>query len=487
MDKMITDSSGEVMISNDGATILSKLEVAHPAAKMLVDTSHSQDLEAGDGTTSVGIITGSLLAAAQSLLEKGIHPTHIAQTFNECALKAEETLKAIAAPVDLTDRQSLIQSAITALNSKVVSQYADVLAPMAADAVMRIIDVKTATSVDVNNVRVIKKIGGTIDDSQLVNGVVIQSKAERQAGGPTRVQNAKIGLIQFQLSPPKPDLDSHVVVSDYQAMDRLLKDERSYILEMIKKISKTGCNVLMLQKSILRDATTDLSLHFLAKKKIMVINEVERTDIEFYARTLGLTPCAHIDAFTPEKLGSAELVEEESMPEGKLVTFTGLKQEGQQKFVSVLIRGSNRLMLDEADRSFHDALCVVRSLVRQRYLVAGGGAPEMEVAVRLAAWARTLPGAQSHIVRAYAEALEIIPYTLAENAGLHPIEIVTALRAAHAQGGKFMGINVKKGAVTDMWEEHVIEPLLVSTSAITLATECARMILKIDDIVPSKW
>jgi T-complex protein 1 subunit delta len=256
----------------------------------------------------------------------------------------------------------------------------------------------------------------------------------------------------------------------------------NYILQLVKKIKASGCNVLLIQKSILRDATNDLALHYLAKAKILVVRDIERDEIEYVAKTLGLQPIAHPDNMKPEKLGDAALVEEISLGTGRVVKVTGVARRGAT--ATVLLRGSNALMLEEADRSLHDALCVVRCLVHNRALLPGGGAPEVEMSRELNAWAKTLPGMDAVIVRAFAEALEVIPYTLAENAGLNPIAIVTELRNRHANGGVRDGINVRKGTVTDMVAENVVQPLLVTTSAVTLAIECVRMILKIDDIVP---
>eukprot|EP00455_Lapot_gusevi_P002658 TRINITY_DN1108_c0_g1_i2.p1 TRINITY_DN1108_c0_g1~~TRINITY_DN1108_c0_g1_i2.p1 ORF type:complete len:542 (+),score=212.51 TRINITY_DN1108_c0_g1_i2:61-1686(+) len=481
MDKMITSSSGETIITNDGATILNKIEVAHPAAKMLVSLSKAQDVEAGDGTTTVSVMAGSLLSACQNLMNKGIHPSIISESFQLALDKAEDVLKSVAIPVDLADRESLIQAAVTSLNSKVVSANSAQLAPIAVDAVLRVIDPATATNVDLHDVRVVKKLGGTVEDITLVDGLVFNQRASSSAGGPTRMENAKIGLIQFCLSAPKTDMENNVVISNYQQMDRILKEERKYILNMVKQISKTGCNVLLIQKSILRDAVNDLSLHFLAKQKIMVVKDIERDEIEFISKTLGCVPIASLDAFTPENLGSAAVVEEVETSEGKVVQVTGVRNPGRT--VSILVRGSNHLMLEEADRSLHDALCVVRCLVKQKFLIAGGGAPEMAIAVALSRYAKSLTGQQSYCVKAFADALEIIPYTLAENAGLHPIAIVTELRKRHAAGDKFAGINVRRSCITNILEENVIQPLLVNLSALNLATECVRMILKIDDIV----
>ena len=544
MDKMLVSANNDVTITNDGATILNKMEVTHPAAKMLVELAKSQDIAAGDGTTSVTVLCGSLLNKCIGLLERGVHPTVISDAMGRACDKACEILQSMAIPLDIDDREALIQAATTSLGSKVVAQYSNVLAPIAVDAVLKILDkerpvsvgafpnpgtlfdatygvrlrtsyhyigateIKTACSlcincpttrladsgltiffsksqemVDLRDIKILRKSGGTIDDTEMVPGLILDSKSSKAAGGPTRVENAKIVLIQFCISPPKTDMENSVVVSDYQQMDRILKEERNYIIGLIKEIKNSGCNVLLIQKSILRDAVTDLSLHYLAKAKILVVRDVERDDVEFIAKTLKCAPVAHVDQLTPDKLGHATLVASVQCGADKMVKITGIENMGNT--VSVLCRGSNKLVIEEADRSLHDALCVIRCLVQKRFLIVGGGAPEVEVSQQLGKWGRTLSGMDAVCVKAFADALEVIPYTLAENAGLNPIEIVTELRNKHATTGNAnFGINVRKGTITDILLENVVQPLLVSTSALSLATECVRMILKIDDICP---
>lgn len=460
------------------------MSVIHPTAKMLVEISQAQDIEAGDGTTSVVVIAGALLKATQDLLNKGIHPAAISDGFAVALNKAIEIIEGMGVAVDLNDRDILIQNCVTCLSSKVVSQNSDILAPMAVDSVLKIMsNEKDDTNVDLRNIRVSMKLGGTVDDSELIDGLVFtEQKVSHFAGGPTRVEGAKIGLIQFCLSAPKTDLENNVVVNDYTAMDRILKEEKKYIVSLVKKIVATGCNVLLIQKSILRDAVNDMSLHFLAKKGIMVIKDVEREDVDFICKTTGCTPVPHIDQFTPEKLGSSKLVEEVSAGgENKVVKVTGCPE--QSKTVSILVRGSNQLVLEEAERSLHDALCVVRALVKRRFLVPGGASVEMEVSQKLQAHSREIFGSDSYCTRAYGEALELVPYTLAENAGLEPIAFVTTLRNEHIKGNKYHGLNIKRNKIMNMLEDNVVQPLLVSQSALTLATECVRMILKIDDIV----
>lgn len=452
----------------------------------MVDVSAAQDIEAGDGTTSVVVITGALLGAAERLLAKGIHPMIIAESFQRAARRAVEVLLDMANPITLSDRETLIRAASTSLNSKVVSQFSTLLAPMAVDAVLKVIDPATATNVDLNNIRLIKKLGGTIEDTELVDGLVLVQNAIKNAGGPSRMEKAKIGMIQFQLSPPKPDMENHVVVNDYRQMDKILKEERIYLLNLCKQIKKAKCNVLFIQKSILRDAVNDLSLHFLAKLNIMVVKDIEREEVEFICKSTGCTPIADIDSFTEDKLGSADLVEEVDASGSKTVKVTGTKAAAISSTVSIVCRGANNLIVDETDRSIHDALCVIRCLVKEPALIAGGGAPEIEVSRTLMREARALSGTEAFCWKEFAEALEVIPTTLAENAGLNSINVVTELRNRHESGQRNAGVSVRRGTASNIYDEHVLQPVLVSTSAITLAAECVKSILRIDDIAFSR-
>eukprot|EP01086_Lenisia_limosa_P005094 TRINITY_DN2124_c0_g1_i1.p1 TRINITY_DN2124_c0_g1~~TRINITY_DN2124_c0_g1_i1.p1 ORF type:complete len:529 (-),score=214.88 TRINITY_DN2124_c0_g1_i1:57-1643(-) len=484
MDKMIVDGKKNVVITNDGATILKQMNVIHPAAKMLVELSKAQDIEAGDGTTSVVVICGAFLKAALDLLDKGIHATIISDAFQACAVEATKVLEDMATPVELSDRESLISAATTSLNSKVVSQYSELLSPISVDAVLRVIDPASAKNVELNDIKVVTTVGGTIDDTELVDGIVFPQGCAKKAGGPIRMKDAKIALIQFCVSAPKTDLDNSVVINDYVQMDRLLREERKYILKICRTIQKSGANVVLIQKSILRDAYNDMALHFFAKLGIMVIHNVEREDIEFICKGTGCLPMASIEAVTADKLGRADLVEEVTTGESKVVKVTGIPNAG--KIVSVICRASNQLVLEEVGRSLHDALCVVRSIVKKPMLITGGGAPEVRVSQHLMEWSKTLGGMHSYCARAYAEALEVVPYTLAENAGLPAIKIVTELRNRHRNNEIHAGVNVKKGGISDIREENVIQPLLVSHSAMTLATETVQMLLKIDDIVGTR-
>lgn len=499
MDKMIQTGKGETIITNDGNTMLKDMSVMHPAAKMLVDLANAQDIEAGDGTTSVVVIAGSLLGAAERLLAKGLHPTVISESFQRAAAQAVKILEDMSIPIRLNDRATLEKAASTSLSSKIVSQEPK-LAPMAVEAVMRTINPNNATNVDLRNIRILKKPGGVIDDSEMVDGLVLSQQVAKSAGGPTRIEKAKIGLIQFQLSPPKPDMENQIVVNDYRQMDKILKEERTYLLNMAKKIKKAKCNVLFIQKSILRDAVNDLSLHFLYKLGILVVKDIERDEVEFICKSTGCKPIADIDSFTEDKLGSADLVEEVSSLGARFTKVSGVKhaKENAPRTVSIVARGANPLILDESERSLHDAMCVIRCLVKKRALLPGGGAPEMAVSTRLAQYATTAPYPDAICFKAFADALEIIPVTLAENAGLNSIKVVTELRARQARGETNVGVSIKRGGVGVMGAEGgggvgsvgvgegVMQPLLVSTSAIELASETVKMILRIDDIALSR-
>jgi len=330
----------------------------------------------------------------------------------------------------------------------------------------------------------VKKVGGTIEDTELIDGVVLNQNVVVAAGGPTRIEKAKIGLIQFQLSAPKPDMDNTVVINDYRQMDKIIKEGRTYLLNICKKIKKSGCNVLLIQKSILRDAVDDTSLTFLKRLNILVVKDVERDEIDFLTKSLGCKPVADIEAFSEDKLGYADLVEETNNDGTKVVKITGVKNRGRT--VSILAMSSNQLVLDECERSIHDALCVIRCLVKKRALIGGGGAPEIHVSRMLSQYAQALTGMEAYCFQAYADALEVIPTTLAENAGLNPIAIVTELRNRHALGERNAGINVRKGQISNILEEDVVQPLLVSTSAVELATETVTLLLKIDDYVQAR-
>jgi T-complex protein 1 subunit delta len=429
------------------------------------------------------VLAGSLLSASQFLLEKGIHPNAIADGFLLSLKKSLEIIDKVSKPISLENKAEIQENVDTALSSKAVSQISDTFGPIAVDAVLKISDF-TNHNADLKEIRVVKKIGGTVEDTELVEGVVLtDSFPVHIADGPTEMKDCKIGVVQFHISAPKTEMEMTVVVNDNATMDRLIKEERRYLLQLVKKIADTGVNVLLIQKSILRDACSDMALHFLAKKNILVIKDIEREDIPFLCASLNAKPIAHIDQFTPDKFGKADLVREITL--GNDTRVTKILGIPNKRCNTILIRGSSKLILDEAERSMHDALCVVRSLVKKPSILPGGGAIEIELSQKLFEFMRTgdLTGVQKLVIEAYAQALETIPYTLAENAGFGPLEIVSKLKAAHVKGNSSFGLDIKKGEMCNMWESKVLQPSLVTISALSLAVEFVRVIMKIDDLV----
>jgi len=478
MDKMIKDDKENVTITNDGATILQRMKVLHPAARMLVELSKAQDVEAGDGTTTVVVVCGALLDAAKKLLDHGIHPTRISDAFQRACVEAMKVLESMAIPFDLSNKDAMIRACATSLSSKVISTHSQLMSTICCEAVLQVADPEKFT-LDLRDIQIVAKVGGTLDNTELVDGLCLDQAA---MGTTRRMEKAKVALIQFQLSPPKTDMENQVVINDYSQMDRVLKEERQYTLNLVKAIKKSGANVLLVQKSILRDAVSDLAIHYLNKLKILVVKDIEREQVPFVCKSLGCKPVASPDHFTPDSLASVDTVEELVIGgESNCMKFTGIQSAG--KTVSLLIRASNENLLAEAERSIHDALCVLRCLVKKRALLAGGGAVEAELSLRLGQRAKEMGGVDGYCLQRYAEALEVIPYTLAENAALNPIEVVTNLRKMHNGGDKNAGINVRKSGVSDMAKEEVVQPFLVSSSMLTLATETVRSILKIDDVV----
>lgn len=486
MDKLLETGRKEVLITNDGATILKNLSVMHPTANLLIQTSKAQDVEAGDGTTSVVILAGSFLDKAEKLIEKGLHPTTISEGYALALKKSIEVVNKVAQKINIEDEEYLVQSVKTALASKILAQNSSEVAPLAIQAIKRIVDIKTATNVDLNDIKVVKKLGGTMDDVQLIDGLCFpDNRPSSAAGGPTKIANPKIAVLQFCLSSPKTDIENNIAINDYAQIDRVLKEERKYILELVKKISASGANVLLIQKSVLRDAINDLALHFLAKKKIMVVRDVERTDVEFICKTLNCVPIAHIDNLKPEKLGHAAMAEDIDLTDGsKIFKIT----VANAPTATILVRGTSHLVCDEVERSIHDALCVLRCLIKNKGVIGGGGAIEIEMWRQLEEYAQSLDkGALSQVVKAYSEALEVIPLTLAENCGISPIKVITELRNKHRKGLTFAGLKARTGQIVDdTLQNKIMQPALVTISALTLATEVTRMILKIDDILDSR-
>ncbi len=483
MDKMLVDSFGDIVITNDGATILKEMDVQHPAAKMMVEVAKAQDDEVGDGTTTSVIIAGELLKQAEDLLLQDVHPTIIIEGYKKAMSKALEIIDEIAAPINPTDREMLKKAGITSLSSKAMIVGAiDKLTEMAVDAILQVAEKKDGKYfVDIDNVKIEKKEGGSLDDTKLVYGIVLDKEVVHP-GMPKRIEKAKIALLNCPIEIEKTEISAKIHITSPEQMRAFLEQETEMLKKMVDKIAEVGANVVICQKGI-----DDVAQHYLAKKKILAVRRVKESDMAKLARATGARIVTSIEDLTPEDLGEAELVEERKVGEDKMVFVEGCKNP---KAVTILVRGGTKHLVDEAERSLHDALCVIRNLVREPKIVAGGGAPEAEVAHRIREWARTLKGKEQLAALKFADAIEAIPLTLAENAGLDPVDIMVDLRSRHEKGEIWAGVDVIAGKVSNMWEKGVLEPASVKKQAIKSGTEAAIMILRIDDVIaaapPSK-
>jgi thermosome len=475
MDKMLVDSFGDVTITSDGRTILDEMDIQHPAAKMMVEVAKAQDNEAGDGTTSAVIIAGELLSKAEELIDKNIHPTIIIDGYKKAAEKALETLEKIAMPVDLKTPEYLKKAAITAMASKLVAEYKEYLADIAVKAMLAVAEKTGKTyKVDVDDVKVEKKTGESLGDTSLINGIVLD-KEVTHSGMPKRIEKAKIALLDSSLEIEKTEFDAKINIESPDQIEAFLKQEEAMLKDMTEKIIKAGANVVICQKGI-----DDMAQHFLARKGILAVRRAKKSDMEKLAKATGGKIVTKLDAITPADLGYAALVEERKIGKDKMTFIEGCKHP---LAVTILIRGGTDRMNAEAERSLHDALCVIKDLIEEPKIVAGGSAPELEMSRVLKAYAGTLPGREQLAVKIFAEALESIAITLTENAGLDPIDILSELRARHENGETWAGIEVREGKIQDMSKAGVFEPLIVKKQIIKSATEAASMILKIDDII----
>ena len=476
MDKMLVDALGDVTITNDGATILDKAEIQHPAAKMLVQIAKSQDYEVGDGTKTAVIFAGELLRHAEELLDKNIHPTIIVSGFRKALDEALRVLYEIAEPININDNETLKKVAKTALTSKAVHDAREYFAEIAVKAVKQIAEKRgDKYYIDLDNIQIIKKYGGSLLDSLLVYGIVLDKEVVHP-GMPRRVENAKIALIDAPLEIEKPEIDAEIRITDPSQLRAFLEQEEELLKKMVDKIAETGANVVICQKGI-----DEVAQHFLAKKGILAVRRVKRSDMEKLERATGARIVSNIDDLKPEDLGYAELVEERKVGEDKMVFVEGCKNP---KAVSIVIRGGLERLVDEAERSLRDSLAAVADAIRDGKIVAGGGAVEVELAKHLRKFAKTVGGKEQLAIEAFAKSLEGLVMSLAENAGLDPIEIIMKLRAAHEKDdGKWIGINVFAGDLANMMELGVIEPVSVKANAIKAGTEAATIILRIDDVI----
>ncbi|MGA3109159.1 MAG: thermosome subunit alpha [Candidatus Bathyarchaeia archaeon] len=479
MDKMLVTGMGDVVITNDGATIMKEMDVQHPAAKMLVEVAKSQDSEVGDGTTTVVVLAGELLARAEKLLDQEVHATVIVEGYKKASQKALEILQNLSIDIQPDDDKTLKLIAMTSMATKATVGTSEHLATLATKAIRQIMEEREGkTTADIDRIKVLKKKGESMEASELVRGIVVDKEVAHPQM-PKQVKNAKIALLNAKLEIEKTEFDAKININSPDQMKGFLDEEESMIREMTDKVAKSGANVIFCEKGI-----DDMALHFLAKKNIMAVKNVSSGDMEKLSKATGGTIQASTKDIPTEGLGEAKLVEEVKIGDDKLIYVRDCKDPHS---VTVMIRGGSDHVVDEAERSFHDALCVVRNVVEDRKIVAGGGAPEAETAKQLRDYALKVGGREQLAIEAYAEALEAIPLTIAENSGLDPIDIMVELRSKHANPeNKWFGVQVKTGKIADMLADNILEPLRVKQQAVKSATEAACMLLRIDDILSSK-
>ncbi|ENN96727.1 thermosome [Methanocaldococcus villosus KIN24-T80] len=477
MDKMLVDELGDIVVTNDGVTILKEMSVEHPAAKMLIEVAKTQEKEVGDGTTTAVVIAGELLRKAEELLDQNIHPSVIINGYEIARNKAIEELKKIAKEVKPDDKEMLKKIAMTAITGKGAEKAREKLAEIVVEAVSTVIDDETG-KVEKDLIKVEKKEGAPIEETTLIRGVVID-KERVHPQMPKRVENAKIALLNCPIEVKETEIDAEIRITDPAKIMEFVEQEEKMIKEMVDKIAATGANVVFCQKGI-----DDLAQHYLAKKGILAVRRVKKSDMEKLAKATGARIVTKIDDLTPEDLGEAGLVEERKVAGDAMIFVENCKHP---KAVTILARGSTEHIVEEVARAIDDAIGVVKCALEDGRIVVGGGATEIELAKRISKFAETVAGREQLAVKAFAEALEIIPRTLAENSGLDPIDMLVKLRAKHEEeGGEVYGLDVFEGEVVNMLERGVVEPLKVKTQAIDSATEASIMLLRIDDVIAAE-
>jgi len=478
MDKMLVDSMGDVVVTNDGATILKEIDVEHPAAKMIVEVAKSQDEECGDGTTSAVILTGELLKYAGDLLDQNIHPTVICGGYKLAAEKAKEVLRKLAIDIKEGDKKTLKNIAITSMASKGASAEKDILADAVVSAVTSVAEkIGGKTYVDLDNIQIQKKQGGGMASTEIISGIILD-KERVHDGMPKLVKNAKIALVNAALEVRKTEVDARIQIQDPTQLQAFLDEEEEMIKKMVDKVKNSGANVLICQKGI-----DDLAQHFLAKEGIYAVRRAKKSDMEKLAKATGAKIVANLDGLTSKDLGQAGIVEEKKIGDDKMTFVIECKNP---KAVSLMIRGTTEHVVDELERGIHDALSVVKVALEDGKMTVGAGAAATEISMALRDFATTIGGREQMAIEAFANAIEVIPKTLAENAGLDPIDMMLEIRSAHKKGKKNAGINVFTGKIDDMLKNNVIEPLRVSMQEIEASSEAATMILRIDDVIASK-
>ena len=475
MDKMIVDSLGDITVTNDGVTILEEMQIEHPAAKMIVEVAKTQEAEVGDGTTTAVVIAGELLKQAEDLLEQEIHPTVIAKGYRMAAEKAQELLNDMAENVSEKDDATLRKIAMTAITGKGAESAKEKLSELAVSAVKRVIEIQDKIVLfNKEHIKLEKKVGGSVEDTELIEGGVLEKEAVHP-GMPKHVRDAKIALLDVALEIKNTEIDAKISITDPNQMQAFLDQEEKILRNMVDKVVASGANVLFCQKGI-----DDLAQHFLSKKGIYAARRLKKSDLEAVARATGASIVTNLDDLNSKDLGKAGEVKEVRVGEEEMTFVTGCKNP---KSVTILVRGGTTHIVDEAKRALTDALGDVAAALKNGKVVAGAGATEVELAKGLRKFAESLSGREQLAVHAFANAVEVIPRTLAENAGLDPIDVLTELKAAHDRKEKWAGIDVFKGKVMDAWKNGVIEPLKIKTQAISSAAEVAQMILRIDDVI----
>ena len=478
MDKMLVDSMGDVVITNDGATILKEIDVEHPAAKMIVEVAKAQDEECGDGTTTAVILTGELLKSAGELLDQNIHPTVITRGYRMATERAVEILNKIAIPIKSGDKNTLKDIAVTSMASKGASSAKEMLADVVVESVSSIAEkIEGKTVVDLDNVQVQKKQGGTIQDTGIIKGIILDKERVHE-GMPRHVKNAKIALVDAALEVKKTEVDAKIEIRDPSQLQAFLDEEESMLKKMVDKVKKSGANVLVCQKGV-----DDLAQHFLAKEGIYAVRRAKKSDMEKLAKATGSRIVASLDDLSAKDLGYAGNVEERKFGDDKMTFVTDCKNP---KAVSILIRGGTEHVVDELERALHDALSVVKVALEDGKMTIGGGAAATAISMALRDYAPTIGGREQMAIEAFANSIEVIPKTLSENAGLDPIDMMLEIRREHKKGNKYAGVDVMNGKVANMLKNKVIEPLKVSLHEIQAASEAATMILRIDDVIASK-
>ncbi|MCJ7455688.1 TCP-1/cpn60 chaperonin family protein [Candidatus Bathyarchaeota archaeon] len=476
MDKMLVDSLGDVTVTNDGATVLDEIDVQNPAAKMMVEVAKTQDDEVGDGTTTAVVIAGELLKRAEALLDDDIHPTVIVSGYKKAAEKAMQVLSEISIPVEPDDKATLKKVAMTAMHSKGLGAAREHFADISIEAIKLIAEKRgTDWTADIDNIQLTKKEGKSLLDTELIRGIIVDKEVVHP-GMPKAVKNAKIALLDCALEIEKTEISAEIRINDPTQMKAFLDEETKMMKEMVDKIKAAKANVVLCQKGI--DDTTQ---HFLAKEGILGVRRIKKSDMDKLARATGGKVVTNLVDLKESDLGLAGLVEERKLGDDKMVFIEGCKNP---RSVSILIRAGLERLVDEAERSLNDSLSVVADVVTKNRVVAGGGAIESELARRLKEYAIKVGGREQLAIEAFADSIEVIPRTLAENAGLDPIDIMVDLRSSHEKkGGLWMGVDVFKGGAKDMLKSGVLEPLKVKEQAIKSATEAASMILRIDDVI----